>query len=90
VANLKSSKKRIRSNETKRVRNVTVRSSIKTVIKKVEQAIEQGDLKLADEILSEAASTLDSAATKGIIKKNTSSRNKSRLVKKINAMRDAA
>ena len=90
MANLKSSKKRIRSNERKRVQNVTVKSSIRTIIKKVEQAIEQGNAQLAGEKLSEASSTLDSAATKGVIRKNTSSRNKSRLAKKINAIKSAA
>jgi small subunit ribosomal protein S20 len=90
VANLKSSKKRIRSNERKRVQNVTVKSSVRTIIKKVEQAIEQGNAQLAEERLSEASSSLDSAATKGAIRKNTSSRNKSRLAKKINAIKSAA
>jgi len=90
VANLKSSKKRIRSNERKRVQNVTVKSSVRTIIKKVEQAIEQGNAQLAVEKLSEASSTLDSAATRGVIRKNTSSRNKSRLAKKINAIKTAA
>jgi small subunit ribosomal protein S20 len=90
VANLKSSKKRIRSNERKRVQNVTVRSSVRTIIKKVEQAIEQGNTKLAEEALSEASSSLDSAAIKGVIRKNASSRNKSRLAKRINAMKTAA
>ena len=90
MANLKSSKKRIRSNERKRVQNVTVKSSVRTIIKRVEQAIEQGNVQLAEEKLSEASSTLDSAATKGVIRKNTSSRNKSRLAKKINAIKSAA
>lgn len=90
MANLKSSKKRIRSDERKRIRNVMVRSSIKTAIKKVEQAIEQGDVKLAEERFSEAASSLDSAAAKGIIHKNNSSRHKSRLMKKLNAIKSAA
>ena len=90
MANLKSSKKRIRSNERKRVQNVTVRSSVRTIIKRVEQAIEQGNAQLAEERLSEASSSLDSAATKGVIRKNTSSRNKSRLAKKINAIKTAA
>jgi len=90
VANLKSSKKRIRSNEKKRVRNLFVRSTIKTEIKKVEQAIVQGDFNLAKKMLSEASSVLDSASTKGIIKKNTGSRKKARLAKKINALQTSA
>jgi small subunit ribosomal protein S20 len=90
VANLKSSKKRIRSNETKRVRNLVVRSKIKTELKKVEDAIAQGNADLAKSLLSEASSALDSAAAKGIIKKNTSSRKKSRHEKKANSIQATA
>ncbi|MDQ1328787.1 MAG: small subunit ribosomal protein [Candidatus Poribacteria bacterium] len=90
MANLKSSQKRIRSNERKRVRNVAVRTNIKTEVKRVEQAIEQGNYEVAKKMLSEVSSTLDSASTKGIIKKNTGSRNKSRLAKKINDLQTSA
>ncbi len=86
MANLKSSKKRIRSNERKRLRNVRVKSTIKTEIKKVEQAISEGNVEVAKAQFSEMASVLDSAATKGIIKKNTASRKKSRIARKINAI----
>jgi small subunit ribosomal protein S20 len=90
VANLKSSLKRIRSNEKKRVRNVAVRTNIKTEVKKVEEAIEQGNYEVAKKMLSEVSSTLDSASTKGIIKKNTGSRKKARLAKKINDLQASA
>ena len=90
MANLKSSQKRIRSNERKRVRNVAVKTNIKTEVKRVEQAIEDGNFEIAKKMLSEAASVLDSASAKGIIKKNTGSRKKSRLAKKINSLQTAA
>ena len=90
MANLDSSKKRIRSNERKRQRNVAVRTSVKTAIKKVEQAITEGDLETAQANFSSAVSTLDSAVARGIIKKNTASRKKSQLAKKINAIQAAA
>jgi len=90
VANLQSSKKRIRSNLRRERRNVSVKSAIKTAIKKVESAIAEGDLEAARVRFSETASALDSAATKGIIKKNTASRRKSRLAKKINVAQTAA
>lgn len=86
MANLKSAKKRIRSNERKRLRNVSVKSAIKTEIKKIEQAISEGNFEAAKAQFSKMASILDSAATKGIIKKNTASRKKSRIAKKINAI----
>ena len=90
MANLKSSKKRIRSNERQRQRNVSVRTAVKTAIKKVEQAITEGDMETAQVNLSSAASTMDSAVAKGIIKKNTASRKKSQLAKRINAVETAA
>jgi len=83
VANLKSSKKRVRSNIKKEKRNVSVKSAIKTAIKNVEKAENKDSAKA---MLSEASSILDSASTKGVIKKNTASREKSRLAKKVNAI----
>jgi small subunit ribosomal protein S20 len=67
-----------------------VKSAIKTAIKKVEQAIAEGDLETARASFSKAISALDSAATRGIIKKNVASRRKSQLAKKINAAQTAA
>jgi small subunit ribosomal protein S20 len=85
VAKLESSKKRIKSNLRRERRNVSVKSIIKTAIKKVEQAIAEGDLETARARFSEAVSALDSAAAKGIMKKNAASRKKSQLARKINA-----
>lgn len=85
MANLKSSKKRIRSNIKKERRNVSIRTGIKTVVKNVEKAAAGKDEETAKAMLSEAASALDSAAVKGVIKKNYASRKKSRLAKMINA-----
>lgn len=90
MANLESSKKRIRSNLKRQQRNVSVKSAVKTAIKKVESAIAEGDLETARTRFSEVASALDSAATKGIIKKNSASRKKSQLAKRINAAQTAA
>ena len=90
MANLLSSKKRIRSNLKRQQRNVSVRSNIKTAVKKVEQAIAEDNLEAARASFSEAVSTLDSATARGIVKKNTASRKKSRLAKRINAIQTAA
>ena len=87
MANLKSSKKRIKSNIRREQRNVSVKSTIKTVIKKAEQDIVAGDVEIAQASLSKAVSVLDSAATKGIIKKNSASRKKSQLARKLNDQR---
>ncbi|MFC1716581.1 30S ribosomal protein S20 [Candidatus Poribacteria bacterium] len=90
MANLKSSKKRIKTNIKRHDRNVAVKTAIKTVVKNVEQAIDEGNLETAQASYSEAISALDSAATKGIIKKNSASRKKARLAKRINALKNAA
>jgi small subunit ribosomal protein S20 len=90
VANLKSSKKRIKTNLKDQQRNISVKTAVKTAVKKVEQAIAEGDLENAKTMYSEALSALDSAVAKGIIKKNTASRKKSRLAKQINAVQTAA
>lgn len=83
MANTKSAKKRIRSNERKHQRNTMYRSRVKTMIKKAEQSIYDGTPDEA--IIREAISTLDKAAVKGIIHKNNAARRKSRLMKKLNA-----
>jgi small subunit ribosomal protein S20 len=83
LANTKSAKKRIRSNERKRVRNTMYRSRVKTAVKKAEQSIFTGTPDEAT--IREAISTLDKAAGKGILHKNNAARRKSRLMKKLNA-----
>lgn len=84
MANTPSSRKRIRINERKRVRNVMYRSRVKTVIKKAETGIFAK--KPDEEVVREAMRTLDKAAGKGIIHKNNAARRKSRLMKKLNAL----
>ena len=82
MANTKSAEKRIRSNERKRVRNQSYRSRVKTMIRKAEQLIFNGQP--GEDAVREAISTLDKAAVKGIIHKNNAARRKSRLMKKLN------
>ncbi len=80
MANTKSAKKRIRSDARKHLRNKSYRSRVKTMIKKAEQALENG---VVDQVaLRMAFSTLDKAAVKGIIHKNNAARRKSRLAQK--------
>lgn len=84
MANTKSAKKRILTNERRRLRNQMYRSRAKTMVKKAEQTISTGE---PDEAaIREAISTLDRAANKGIIHKNNAARRKSRLMKKLNAV----
>ena len=82
MANTKSAEKRIRSNESKRLRNQMYRSRVKTMVRKAEHLIFGGEP--SEDAVKEAIRTLDKAAVKGIIHKNNAARRKSRLMKKLN------
>ncbi len=86
LANIKSAKKRILVSRKRADRNKSVRSRIKTAVKKVEVAIEAGDKAAATDALRAAVSELDKATKKGIYHKNTTARKVSRLTKAVNAL----
>jgi small subunit ribosomal protein S20 len=81
LANSKQAIKRIRQNETVNAQNVTVKSAMRTAMKKAETAIANND-ENANALLKDAIQKLDKAANKGLIHKNTAARQKSRLTKK--------
>lgn len=74
--------KRIRQNEKKRLRNQAWRTRIKTVVKKVEEAISKNDKDSIKKVLNEAVKIISKSASKGVIHKNTASRKISKLMKK--------
>lgn len=86
LANIKSAKKRILVNRTKAARNKSIRSSVKTAMKKVELAVEQKDVEAAKAALPQAISAIDRAETKGVYHKNNASRKVSRLSKAVNSI----
>lgn len=86
MANIKSAKKRILVIQTKTARNKSIKSKVKTYVKKVETAIAQGDKEAAASVLVAATSEISKAASKGVYHKNTASRKISRLNKAVNAM----
>jgi len=86
LANIKSAKKRILVNQTKADRNKAIKSGVKTAVKKVSAAIENGDKAAAGAALLAATSVIDKAASKGVYHKNTASRKISRLSKAVNQM----
>ena len=86
MANIKSAKKRILVTETKTARNKSIRSKVKTAIKKVEAAITAGDKAAAQACLVNATSEIDKACTKGVYHKNNASRKVARLSKAVSAM----
>ena len=86
MANIKSAKKRIIVSRKRADRNKSVRSRVKTAVKKVDAAIEAGDKAAATEALRAAVSELDKATKKGIYHKNTTARKVSRMTKAVNAL----
>lgn len=86
MANIKSAKKRILVNRTKAERNKSIKSAVKTSIKKVEAAVAAKDKEAAVAALQNAISTIDKAATKGVYHKNTAARKVSRLSKAVNTL----
>ena len=86
MANIKSAKKRVKTSEKSRVRNVEQRSRMRTLIKKVVTAIEGGKKEEAVVAYTAAAPLIDGAVTKGLIHKNKAARHKSRLNTKIKAL----
>ena len=85
MPNIKSAKKRVEIAEKKTLRNNMVKSSYKTAVRKFEEAIEAGKVEEAKALFQEATKKIDQACTKGVIVKNTASRKKSSLSKKLNA-----
>ncbi len=77
MANIKSQKKRNRQNAVRRERNKSIKSDLKTRIKKVEQAAAAGEP--TDELFKKAQKTIDVAAQRGVLHPNTAARKKSRL-----------
>ncbi len=84
MANIKSAKKRIRVNATKAARNKSIRTSVKTQIKKVVVAVENNNADDAKAALLGAITAIDKATSKGIFHKKTAARKKSSLTKQVN------
>jgi small subunit ribosomal protein S20 len=82
VANIKSQKKRIITNEKARLRNKDVKSSLKTVVRKFREAAEAGDTAAATALAREANRALDKAASKGVIHKNQAANRKAAISKR--------
>jgi small subunit ribosomal protein S20 len=79
VANIKSQMKRIRTNEAARQRNQSVKSALRTSIRKFREAAAAGEKDQAQELLVSASRSLDKAASKGVIHANQAANKKSAL-----------
>ena len=85
MPNIKSAKKRVKIIEKKTLTNNMIKTGYKSAVKKFEEAIAAGKVDEAKVLFSEATKKIDQACTKGVIVKNTASRKKSSLSKKLNA-----
>ncbi|MFB9909266.1 30S ribosomal protein S20 [Allokutzneria oryzae] len=84
MANIKSQVKRIKTNEKARLRNKSVKSALKTAIRKFREAAEAGDKDKAVALLAEASKKLDKAASKGVIHANQAANKKSAMALRAN------
>jgi small subunit ribosomal protein S20 len=86
VANIKSQIKRIKTNEKARLRNKSVKSSLKTAVRKFREAADAGDVAAATTLAQSANRALDKAASKGVIHANQAANRKSAISKKVSAL----
>ncbi|MEJ2442186.1 MAG: 30S ribosomal protein S20 [Exilibacterium sp.] len=86
MANTPQARKRARQNEKARKHNASLRSMVRTYIKKVVAAIQAGDAEAAKTAYAAAVPVIDRIADKGIIHKNKAARHKSRLNAQIKAL----
>jgi small subunit ribosomal protein S20 len=86
VANIKSQIKRNRQNEKRRLRNKSVKSSLKTAVRRFREAADAGDREQADVALRQASRQLDKAASKGVIHPNQAANKKSAMAQRANAI----
>ena len=81
MANIKSQIKRISTNEKARQRNLAVRSSLKTAVRRFREAASSGDSAATEDALRHASRQLDKAVSKGVIHKNQAANRKSAMAK---------
>ncbi|NBU31600.1 MAG: 30S ribosomal protein S20 [Actinobacteria bacterium] len=84
MANIKSQKKRILQNAAAQERNKSVRSALKTKIRRFREAVATGDQAAASVALADASRALDKAVSKGVIHKNQAANRKSALASALN------
>ena len=86
MANIKSQKKRIKTNEIARQRNKAVKSSLCTHVRAVRTAVAEGDNAKAAELAQVANRALDKAVSKGVIHKNQAANRKSAISSSVAAL----
>lgn len=86
MANIKQQKKRVLTNEKRRQRNKSIRSAVRTEIRKFNEAVQSGDKDKAAEQLRVASRSLDKSVTKGVFHRNNAANKKSNMARAFNKM----
>ena len=86
MANIKSQLKRIKTNEKARLRNKSVKSSLKTAVRRFREAADAGDRDQVQVSLQHASRQLDKAVSKGVIHANQAANKKSAMAQRANAL----
>ena len=86
MANIKSAKKRAKTAEVRRMRNVSQITATRTAIKKFDSAVQAEDKNAAKEAMAVAIKRIDQAGAKGLLHKNNVANKKSRITKAFNKM----
>ena len=86
MANIKSQIKRNRTNEKARMRNKSVKSSLKTAVRHFREAADAGDQDRAHEAFGSASRQLDKAVSKGVIHRNQAANKKSAMAQRVNSL----
>lgn len=88
MANIKSAVKRVRIAAKKTARNNIVKSIVRTSVRRYNEALKGRNAEQAAQALSRVASNVDKAAAKGVIHKNAAARKKSRLARRLAALKE--
>jgi len=86
MPNIKSAKKRVKTNEAKALQNKMLKTALKTSMKKYEAALEAGEKEVAAETYKATVKKLDKAVAQGLLHKNAAARKKSQFTRKLNAL----
>lgn len=79
MANIKSAMKRVKVSEKQNLHNRMVKSAVKTSLRRFDDALQAGDKEVAEKAYLNAVSTVDKAASKGVIHKNAADHKKAQL-----------
>ncbi len=86
MPNIKSSIRSVKTDAERRARNFPIRTSVRSVARRLVEQVESGNAEEAKALLVNASSVIDKAARKGVIHKNAAARKKSRLAKQLNKL----